>query len=247
MCIRDRYDIMLNQHSIEKLTEIHNLLQNIQRTYEKSIKLMLLKKVQNLYINPHTIPKIKKIEINRGLGHDAQKKLELKKNISEFEKITGQKPIIAKTKKAIAGFKIREDMEVGLSLTLRHNKMYSFLIKLIFFTFAQIRDFRGLSIRNFDKAGNFTFGLKEQLIFPEIDYDDVDQARGCTISIVIENCLSKSSVTLTNKIFSNMILLNFFHFPFNDFGNYNKYLTISEINQIWDKKRAFKRKRWSQE
>lgn len=238
---------MLNQHSIDKLAEIHNLLENIQQTYENNIKLMLLKKVQNLYINQHTIPKIKKIEINRGLGRDGQKKIELKKNISEFEKIAGQKPIISKTKKAIAGFKIRENMEIGLNLTLRKHKMYSFLIKVIFFTFAQIRDFRGLSIKSFDKAGNFTFGLKEQLIFPEIDYDDVDQVRGITITIVIENCLSKSQLTLTNKIFSNIVLLNLFHFPFNDFGNYNKYSTISEINKVWDKKRSFKRKRWSQE
>jgi large subunit ribosomal protein L5 len=111
----------------------------------------------------------------------------LKKNIEEFEKITGQKPIITKAKKAIAGFKIREEMELGLSVTLRGEKMYTFLTKLLFFTFAQIRDFRGLSLRSFDKAGNYTLGLKEQLIFPEIEYDEVDQTQGFTITIVIRS------------------------------------------------------------
>ena len=111
----------------------------------------------------------------------------MKKNIEEFEKITGQKPILTKSKKAIAGFKIRDDMELGLTVTLRGPKMYAFLTKLLFFTFAQIRDFRGLSLRSFDKAGNYTLGLKEQLIFPEIDYDDVDQVQGFTINIVLDH------------------------------------------------------------
>merc|ERR1712232_105576 len=115
----------------------------------------------------------------------------LKKNIEEFERITGQKPVITRAKKAIAGFKIRENMELGLSVTLRGEKMYSFLTKLLFFTFAQIRDFRGLSLRSFDKAGNYTFGLKEQLIFPEIDYDDVNQTQGFTINIVLEDSSPK--------------------------------------------------------
>merc|ERR1711997_1186234 len=105
--------------------------------------------------------------------------------------ITGQKPIVTKAKKAIAGFKIRDDMELGLTVTLRGKKMESFLTKLIFFTFSQIRDFRGLSVRNFDKAGNYTFGLKEQLIFPEIEYDNVDQTQGFTINIILENCSPK--------------------------------------------------------
>merc|ERR1711966_112306 len=114
-----------------------------------------------------------------------------KKNIEEFERITGQKPVITRAKKAIAGFKIRENMELGLSVTLRGQKMYTFLTKLIFFTFAQIRDFRGLSLRSFDKAGNYTFGLKEQLIFPEINYEDVDQAQGFTITLVTGSASKK--------------------------------------------------------
>ena len=90
--------------------------------------------------------------------------------------------------------------------------MYTFLTKLIFFTFAQIRDFRGLSLRSFDKAGNFTFGLKEQLIFPEIDYDDVDQTQGFTITIVLENCLPKYRSTTMDRILNGMILFKFLRF-----------------------------------
>ena len=112
----------------------------------------IIKNTPSRFRNPHTVPKLKKIQINRGLGLAAQNTNILKKNIEEFEKITGQKPVISKAKKAIAGFKIREEMELGLSVTLRGEKMYAFLTKLLFFTFAQIRDFRGLSLRSFDKA-----------------------------------------------------------------------------------------------
>ena len=238
---------MLNQHSIEEIAEIYSLLENIKHEYEKGIKPILLKNSPDLYQNPHTVPKIKKIQINRGLGLGAQNSNVLKKSIEEFEKITGQKPIITRSKKAIAGFKIREDMELGLSVTLRGDKMYTFLTKLIFFTFAQIRDFRGLSLRSFDKAGNFTFGLKEQLIFPEIDYDDVDQSRGFTITIIIDNCMPKYRDTTMDRILNGMILFKFLRFPLNDCGYYDKYLSYSEINSVWDKKRHLKRKRWSQE
>jgi large subunit ribosomal protein L5 len=238
---------MLNQHSLEEIAEIHNLLENIKTEYEDGIKPILLKNSSTFFSNPHTVPKLKKIQINRGLGLEAQNKNILKKNIEEFEKITGQKPIITKSKKAIAGFKIREDMELGLSVTLRGKKMYTFLTKFIFFTFAQIRDFRGLSLRSFDKAGNYTLGLKEQLIFPEIDYDDIEQTQGFTITIVLDNCLPKYRSKSIDKILNGMILFKFLRFPLNDCGYYDKYSSFSEINQIWDKKRQLKRKRWSQE
>jgi len=210
---------MLNQHSLEEIADIHNLLVDIKKEYEEGIKPILMKNTPSRFRNPHTVPKLKKIQINRGLGLSAQNTNILKKNIEEFEKITGQKPLITRAKKAIAGFKIRENMELGLSVTLRGEKMYAFLTKLLFFTFAQIRDFRGLSLRNFDKAGNYSFGLKEQLIFPEIDYDDVDK----------------------------MILFKFLRFPLNDCGYYEKYSSFSEVSQVWDRKRHLKRKRWSQE
>ena len=238
---------MLNQHSVEEIAEIYNLLGDIKKEYENGIKPILIKNSPKLFRNPHTVPKLKKIIINRGLGLAAQNTNILKKNIQEFEKITGQKPIITKAKKAIAGFKIREEMELGLSVTLRGEKMYTFLTKLLFFTFAQIRDFRGLSLRSFDKAGNYTFGLKEQLIFPEIEYDEVDQIQGFTINIVLDHNSPNYRNESVDKILNGMILFKFLRFPLNDCGYYEKYESFSEINRTWDKKRHLKRKRWSQE
>lgn len=238
---------MLNQHQVEEVADIYSLLQDIKSEYEHGIKPMLLKNSSTIFENPHTIPKLKKIQVNRGLGLSAQNSNILKKSVEEFEKITGQKPVITKAKKAIAGFKIREEMELGLSVTLRGEKMYTFLTKLIFFTFAQIRDFRGLSVRSFDKAGNFTFGLKDQLIFPEIEYDDVDQVQGFTITLVVENCSPKYRSTTLDKILNGMILFKFLRFPLNDSGYYNRFSSFSEINRSWDRKRHLKRKRWSQE
>lgn len=238
---------MLNQHSLEEIADIHNLLGDIKNEYKEGIKPILMKHNPSRYKNPHMVPKLKKIQINRGLGLAAQNTNILKKNIEEFEKITGQKPVITKAKKAIAGFKIRENMELGLSVTLRSEKMYAFLTKLLFFTFAQIRDFRGLSLRSFDKAGNYTFGLKEQLIFPEVDYDDVDQTRGCTITIVLENSSPKYHSKSMDRILNGMVLFKFLRFPLNDCGYYEKYSSFSEVNQVWDRKKHLKRKRWSQE
>lgn len=238
---------MLNQHSLEEIGDIHNLLEDIKKEYEEGIKPILIKNTPSRFKNPHTVPKLKKIQINRGLGLAAQNTSILKKNIEEFERVSGQKPLITRSKKAIAGFKIREDMELGLSVTLRGEKMYAFLTKLLFFTFAQIRDFRGLSLRSFDKAGNYTFGLKEQLIFPEINYDDVDQARGCTITIVLEHSSPKYQSKSMDKILNGMILFKFLRFPLNDCGYYDKYSSFSEVSQVWDRKRHLKRKRWSQE
>ena len=238
---------MLNKHSLEEIAEIHNLLGNIKKEYEEGIKPILMTNSPSRFQNPHTVPKLKKIQINRGLGLAAQNTNILKKNIEEFKNITGQKPVITRAKKAIAGFKIRENMELGLSTTLRGEKMYAFLTKLLFFTFAQIRDFRGLSLRSFDKAGNYTFSLKEQLIFPEVNYDDVDQTQGITITIVLEQSSPKYNSKSMDKILNGMILFKFLRFPLNDFGYYDKYSSFSEINQAWDRKKHLKRKRWSQE
>jgi len=238
---------MLNQHSLEEIADIHNLLGNVKQEYEEGIKPILIQNTPSRFRNPHTVPKLKKIQINRGLGLSAQNTSILKKNIEEFESITGQKPVITRAKKAIAGFKIRENMELGLTVTLRGEKMYDFLTKLLFFTFAQIRDFRGLSLRSFDKAGNYTFGLKEQLIFPEIDYDAVDRTEGITITIVLEHSCPKYQSKSIDKILNGMILFKFLRFPLNDCGYYEKYSSFSEVSQVWDRKRHLKRKRWSQE
>lgn len=238
---------MLNQHSLEEIGDIHNLLEDIKKEYTEGIKPILIKNNPKRFQNPHMVPKLKKIQVNRGLGLGAQNTTILKKNITEFESITGQKPLITRSKKAIAGFKIRENMELGLTVTLRGEKMYAFLTKLLFFTFAQIRDFRGLSLRSFDKAGNYTFGLKEQLIFPEIDYDDVDQTQGFTITIVLDHTAPKYLSKSIDKILNGMILFKFLRFPLNDCGYYEKYSSFSEVNQVWDRRKHLKRKRWSQE
>jgi large subunit ribosomal protein L5 len=237
---------MRNPHSREEKAEINRLLDDIKKEYEEGIR-PVLNNNPTIFGNPHKIPRLKKIQINRGLGLAAQNTNILKKSIEEFTKITGQKPIITKSKKAIAGFKIREDMELGLTVTLRGKKMYAFLTKLIFFTFAQIRDFRGLSVRSFDKAGNYTLGLKEQLIFPEIDYEDVDQTQGLSITLVFSASNPKTRSQTFNRVLNGMILLKFLRFPLNDCGYYEKYASLAEVNQTWDKKKHLRRKRWSQE
>ena len=235
---------MRNPHSREEKAEINRLLDNIKKEYEEGIRPILRNNNPSMFANPNIIPRLKKIQINRGLGLAAQNTNVLKKSIEEFTKITGQKPIITRSKKAIAGFKIREDMELGLTVTLRGEKMYTFLTKLIFFTFAQIRDFRGLSVRSFDKAGNYTFGLKDQLIFPEINYEDVDQPQGFTITLVMSSSAKK---TTFNNVLNGMVLLKFLRFPLNDSGYYEKYESLNEISLVWDRKKHLRRKRWSQE
>ena len=228
---------MHSQRSLEEIAEIHRLLENIKKEYQHGFRPVLKKTNPTLYGNPHTIPKLKKIQINRGLGLAAQNTNTLKKSIAEFTAITGQKPIITKAKKAIASFKIRDNMELGLSVTLRSEKMYAFLTKLIFFTFAQIRDFRGLSVRSFDKAGNYTVGLKEQLIFPEIEYEDIEQIQGLNINFVIGASTPKSKSNTVDRILNGMVLCMLLKFPLNDCGNYKKFSTLSEVNQIWDRKK----------
>jgi len=235
---------MRNINSVQELVEINSLLTNIRKEYEKGIKPVLRKNNPSMFKNPHKIPKLKKIQINRSLGLAAQNSSILKKNIEEFTNITGQKPVITKAKKAIAGFKIREDMELGLTVTLRGEKMYAFLTKLIFFTFSQIRDFQGLSLRSFDKAGNYTLGLKEQLIFPEINYEDVDQTQGLNITLVLS---SPQKTTVKNRLLNGMILFKLLRFPLNDSGYYTKYSSLSEVSQLWDRKKPLRRKRWSQD
>ena len=238
---------MSNPNSIQEAAEIHNLLINIKKEYTEGIRGVLQKNEPELFQNVHNIPKLEKIQINRGLGLAAQNTNILKKSIQEFTVITGQKPLITRAKKAIAGFKIREEMELGLTVTLRGEKMYSFLTKLIFFTFAQIRDFRGLSVRSFDKAGNYTLGLREQLIFPEINYEDVDQVQGFTITLVFSSSNPKTRSRTFDRVLNGIILLKFLRFPLNDCGYYEKYASLAEVNQVWEKKKHLRRKRWSQD
>jgi large subunit ribosomal protein L5 len=125
-----------------------------------------------------------KISVNRGIGEASKNSKELDVSIKEIATITGQQPIVNKARKSVAGFKIRDGMPVGISVTLRQDRMYAFLERLIHIVLPRIRDFRGISPNGFDGRGNYNLGLKEQLIFPEISYDDVQQIRGLDISIV---------------------------------------------------------------
>jgi large subunit ribosomal protein L5 len=152
------------------------------------------------YKNLQQIPNIKKIQINRGLGINAQNSKTLKKTISEFRDITGQEPIVTKSKKSIAAFKLRENIAIGVTVTLRGEKMYSFLDRLINLALPRIRDFQGLDSKKFDKFGNYNFGINDQLIFPEINYETVDQMLGYNITIVTSAKTSKESFELLNKM-----------------------------------------------
>ena len=135
------------------------------------------------YSNIMAVPKIQKISINIGLGEATQNPRMLDAAVNELGAITGQKPVITKAKKSIAQFKLRENMAIGCMVTLRGDRMYQFLDRLANIALARVRDFRGISSKSFDGRGNYTLGLKEQLIFPEIDYNKVDKVKGMNICI----------------------------------------------------------------
>ncbi|MEM9213881.1 MAG: 50S ribosomal protein L5 [Cyanobacteria bacterium P01_F01_bin.150] len=136
------------------------------------------------YENPHRVPKVVKVTVNRGLGEAAQNAKALEASLEELAVITGQKPVVTRARKAIAGFKIRKGMPVGIMVTLRSERMYAFLDRLINLALPRIRDFRGVSPNSFDGRGNYTLGVREQLIFPEVNYDSIDQIRGMDISVI---------------------------------------------------------------
>ncbi|MFZ4664823.1 MAG: 50S ribosomal protein L5 [Prochlorotrichaceae cyanobacterium] len=154
----------------------------LKQTYQETIVPKLME--QFSYTNVHQVPKLVKVTLNRGLGEASQNAKALEASLAEIAKITGQKPVVTRAKKAIAAFKLRQGMPVGMMVTLRGERMYSFLERLIHLAFPRIRDFRGISPRSFDGRGNYTIGLREQLLFPEISYDTIDQIRGMDISIV---------------------------------------------------------------
>ncbi|CAM3898136.1 50S ribosomal protein L5 [Alkalicoccus chagannorensis] len=136
------------------------------------------------YSSVMEVPEIEKIVVNMGVGDAVQNSKVLDKAVEELTEITGQKPVITKAKKSIAGFKVREGMPIGAKVTLRGERMYDFLDKLISVSLPRVRDFRGVSNKAFDGRGNYTLGVKEQLIFPEINYDNVDKVRGMDIVVV---------------------------------------------------------------
>ncbi len=135
------------------------------------------------YSNDMQIPKIDKVVINMGVGEAVADSKKIKTALAEMEKIAGQKPVATKARKSIAGFKLREEMLIGCKVTLRQDRMYEFLDRLTNIALPRVKDFRGLNGKSFDGRGNFAMGLKEQLVFPEINYDDVDDIRGMDIIV----------------------------------------------------------------
>ena len=154
----------------------------LNQIYTKSIRPELLQ--QNGYKNILEVPKLQKIVINMGLGEAVQDSKKVASAVADLTKITGQKPIITKASKSVAGFKLREGMPIGCKVTLRRDRMYEFLDRLITIALPRVRDFRGLNPSSFDGCGNYAMGLKEQIVFPEIDYDQIDTIRGMDIIFV---------------------------------------------------------------
>ena len=153
----------------------------LEQYYRDNVVAMLQQQFE--YRSTMEIPRITKITLNMGVGEAAQDKKAIEHAVEDLSLIAGQKPVITTAKKAIAGFKIREGMTIGCKVTLRRDKMYEFLDRLIHFSIPRIRDFRGLSPRAFDGQGNYNMGIAEQIAFPEIDYDKIDKLRGLNVSI----------------------------------------------------------------
>ena len=176
----------------------------LNQIYTKSIRPELLQ--QNGYKNILEVPKLQKIVINMGRGEAVQDSKKVASAVADLTKITGQKPIITKASKSVAGFKLREGMPIGCKVTLRRDRMYEFLDRLITIALPRVRDFRGLNPSSFDGCGNYAMGLKEQIVFPEIDYDQIDTIRGMDIIFVTSAKTDDEARELLRK----------FDFPFTD-------------------------------
>ena len=174
----------------------------LETVYKEKILPALVE--QFAYASVMQAPRITKITLNMGVGGAVADKKVLQSAVSDMEKISGQKPVITLARKSIAGFKIRDDMPIGCKVTLRSDRMYEFLDRLITISIPRIRDFRGLSPKSFDGRGNYSMGVKEQIIFPEIDYDKIDVLRGMDITI--------TTTAQTNE--EGLALLKLFNFPF---------------------------------
>ena len=174
----------------------------MKKLYDDSVAKGLTEKFG--YTNRFAVPKIEKITLNMGVGEGSQDKKKVTTALAEMELIAGQKPVITKAKKSIAGFKLREGMPIGVKVTLRGAQMYEFLDRLVTIAMPRIRDFRGLNPKSFDGRGNFAMGLKEQIIFPEISYDAIDTVRGMDVIVT----------TSANSDDEARELLKLFGFPF---------------------------------
>ncbi|MFB5663011.1 50S ribosomal protein L5 [Alteribacillus sp. HJP-4] len=170
----------------------------LKERYNNDIVPHLHKKFE--YSSVMGVPKVEKIVINMGVGDAVQNPKALDKAVEELAEISGQKPLITKAKKSIAGFKLREGMPIGAKVTLRGERMYDFLEKLVNVSLPRVRDFRGVSNKAFDGRGNYTLGVREQLIFPEIEYDKVDKVRGMDIVIVTTASTDEESRELLTQM-----------------------------------------------
>ena len=173
-----------------------------QKHYRDVVVPQLMKELE--LTNPMQVPRIEKITINMGVGEAVADKKLMDNAVADLLKITGQKPLICKSKKSIATFKLREGLAIGAKVTLRGARMYEFFDRLVTIAMPRIRDFRGVSARSFDGRGNYNFGVKEQIIFPEIQYDQVDKVRGMDITI--------TTTAIDDK--AGKALLTAFSFPF---------------------------------
>lgn len=178
------------------------MLLRFKELYDKVIKANLQQEFA--YKNMHQIPKLEKIVINMGVGKAVIDSKVINNAVNDLTLISGQKPLITTAKKSIASFKLREGMKIGCKVTLRKERMYDFLERLVMVALPRVKDFKGLSEKSFDSRGNFTFGIKEQIVFPEIDYDKIDNIRGLDITIVTS--------AKTNK--EAKLLLSSFQLPF---------------------------------
>ena len=169
----------------------------LKEQYEKEITLQIMK--ESNYRNIMEVPKLTKITVNMGVGSALQNIKELESAADDLAKITGQKPVITKAKKSIAGFKLREGSPIGCMVTLRGNRMYEFLDRLLSIAIPRVRDFRGLSKKSFDGYGNYTIGIKEQLIFPEVSYDNILSVKGMNITINTTAKSDKEALSLLEK------------------------------------------------
>ena len=174
----------------------------LKEQYKKEIAPALMK--QFGYKSPMEVPRITKITLNMGVGEATGDKKILDNAVADMQKVSGQKPVITKARKAIAGFKIREGYPIGCMVTLRQERMYEFLDRFVTVALPRVRDFRGISSRAFDGRGNYNIGIKEQIIFPEIEYDKIDAIRGMNISIT----------TTAKNDEEAKALLTAFRFPF---------------------------------
>lgn len=178
------------------------MVQRLKKYYVQTILPKMMEQFK--YKNTHQVPKLEKIVINRGIGEASQNQKIVESCLQELAAIAGQKGVITRSKKSIAGFKIREKMPVGVCVTLRDERMYAFLDRLIHLALPRVRDFQGINPKSFDQNGNYSLGLEEQLMFPEIEYDSIDQVRGMDISIV----------TTAQKPEEGLELLKAFGMPF---------------------------------